>query len=114
MAANPVPCTSCGGAANEPVVDALVFTGIRRLAGAVTFNAAALHPGLQSITLIVLAGEVNISAQDGSDQAAPAGASLSWSVIDTDDSSLTFVTFTGAAGDADFLVSFTYKGTGAG
>lgn len=115
MAVVPLPCANCGGAnAVEPVADALVFTGVRRVAGVVPFNPAVAHPGLQSVMLVVLAGEVNVSAQDGTNQVVPTGASLSWSVSDTDDTSLTFVTFAGVAADADYLVSFTYKATGAG
>lgn len=107
LAADIIPCPA------ENTADALVRTGLRHASGATTINVKALQPGVQSMTLTVLTGFVTASMQDGFGQPIPAGVSLTWSVNDTDDSSLSFGQFTGDV-DSDFIVHWTYKDTSAG
>jgi hypothetical protein len=112
MAVNPVPCADCGSggaAAADPVVNTAVSTGVRRIAGIPVQTLKANHPGLQSVTLVVLAGTVIVTTTDGLNQPIPVGVSLTWSVNDTDDSSLANWTCVGSASEADYLLAFTYK-----
>lgn len=100
----------CGQQADAPVL-----TGVRRLTGSTVIqNLKGEFPGLQSISLSVLAGTVNVAGSSGSSQAIPAGASFTWSVADSDDSSLAAASFAGASAAADYFLVWTYKGTTAG
>lgn len=92
--------------------DTVVSTGIRRVSGVAPLDLKALRPGLQSATLTVFAGEVSAVTSDGTG-VVPTGASVTWSVADTDDSSLAALTLTGDVA-ADYLVAFTYKAAAAG
>lgn len=103
-AANIIPCTAA---------DALVSTGIRRITDATPQTMVADHPGLQSVTITVLAGVVNVSTNDGTAQSVPAGVSLTWSVSDTDDSSLQNWSCQGLT-TPDYLLNYTYKSSVAG
>ena len=94
--------------------DALVSTGVRRVAGVAPQPLKTSFVGLQSVTLTVLAGTVNVTATDGAAQAIPAGVSLTWSVNDTDDSSLQTWSCVGAAADADYVLNWTYKSLAGG
>ncbi|MCA1844555.1 MAG: hypothetical protein LC792_15460 [Actinobacteria bacterium] len=109
----PDPCTNCGSSDGTGTPDAPLLTGVRRFIGLMNaFDLAALHPGLQSVTLVVLTGNpVEVTTSDGAGQPVPAGVSLTWSVADTDDSSLAAMSFNGAGGGGDFLLAFTYKPT---
>jgi hypothetical protein len=102
--------TVCG---NQQETDRTVGTGMRRLGAADgNVNFKTLQPGLQSATLTVLAGAVTASGSDGT-VIVPSGVSLTWSVNDTDDSSLGAVQVTGQPG-SDYIVNYTYKTTAAG
>lgn len=101
--AAPVDCTAA---------DALpgpLSTGVRRITGAAPQDLAAAFPGLQSVSLTVLAGEVQVTMSDGSAVPIPAGASLTWSVAQDTDSALTAAAFTGASAAASYLLNWTYR-----
>ncbi|WP_381792990.1 hypothetical protein [Streptomyces niveus] len=100
----------CGQQADTPVL-----TGVRRLTGSTVIQTLKTEfPGLQSVSLSVLAGTVNVAMSSGSSQPIPAGASVTWSVADNDDSSLAAASFAGASAAADYFLVWTYKGTAAG
>lgn len=100
----------CGQQADMPVL-----TGVRRLTGSTVIQTLKTEfPGLQSVSLSVLAGTVNVAMSSGSSQPIPAGASVTWSVADADDSSLAAASFAGASAAADYFLVWTYKGTAAG
>ncbi|MFF2940179.1 hypothetical protein ACFVSQ_10085 [Streptomyces niveus] len=100
----------CGQQADMPVL-----TGVRRLTGSTVIQTLKTEfPGLQSVSLSVLAGTVNVAMSSGSSQPIPAGASVTWSVNDNDDSSLAAASFAGASAAADYFLVWTYKGTAAG
>lgn len=109
MAVVPVPCNCGGGAADAPL-----STGVRRVAGVAVQQLKADLPGLQSVTLTVLAGTVLVTTTSGVNQQIPTGVSLTWSVSDSDDSSLQNWTAVGSAAEADYLLVFTYKAAAAG
>jgi hypothetical protein len=105
---NPVVCAGEGGGP----VDGPLLTGLIRTTDQTPRNMAADFPGLQSVTLTVLAGEVDVTTSVFGG-AVPAGTSLTWSVADTDDSALAAWSCAGQAG-ADYLLHWTYKPTAAG
>lgn len=104
------PVGQCGTGAG----DALLNTGVRHVTGVAAQNLKTAFPGLQSVTLTVLAGSVLVTATDGVNQSIPTGVSLTWSTNDTDDSSLQAWTAVGSAAAADYLLVFTYKTGAAG
>lgn len=104
----PVEC-SASETADEPLL-----TGIERLAASSTVNYAAVYPGLQSISITVLAGGATVTMTTGTAVPVPAGTSLAWSVADDDDSVLADAEVTATAGTSDVLVHWTYKSTSAG
>jgi hypothetical protein len=104
MTVEPGGC--CGGDSDGCGQCAPVNTAIRRLASAGTFDAATLGT-LQSVTVTVLAGSAAVATNDGTGE-VPAGASLSWSVVNDIDTGLGMLTITTDAGD-DVLVTATYK-----
>ncbi|MFC9604548.1 hypothetical protein ACFTTN_13950 [Streptomyces niveus] len=100
----------CGQQADTPVL-----TGVRRVTGSTVIQTLKTEfPGLQSVSLSVLAGTVNVAMSSGTSQGIPAGASVTWSVNDNDDSSLAAASFAGASAAADYFLVWTYKGTAAG
>ncbi|MFC7791414.1 hypothetical protein [Streptomyces cinereoruber] len=107
--------TVCGQQSDVPVVpDTPVLTGVRRVTGSTTIlNLKSEFPGLQSVSLSVLAGTVNTAGSNGNNQPIPAGSSFTWSVADTDDSSLAAAAFAGASAAADYFLVWTYKATAA-
>ncbi|MFF4900435.1 hypothetical protein [Streptomyces sp. NPDC001068] len=98
-------------AASTP--DAVVSTALYRYTGAGGHDIKALHPGLQSVTLTVLVGTVEVTTAAAAAQAVPAGVTLTWSVTDTDDSVLDVFSVALTAGD-DVLINATYKASAAG
>ncbi|MEV0822527.1 hypothetical protein [Nonomuraea rubra] len=94
--------------------DAAVSTGVQRLTAGQSVNYAANHPGLQSITVTVLAGGATVTMNTGVGVALPAGVALTWSVVDTDDTSLAAAVVAAANPGGDVLVNWTYKATAAG
>lgn len=104
----------CASVLTAPGPDAVLSTGIRRLTGDTAAVALATEfPGLQAVTLSVIAGTVAVTMTDGAAVTVPATTSLSWSVTDTDDSSLGVATFDGLVG-SDYLLHWTWKPTAAG
>ncbi|MEU2487038.1 hypothetical protein ABZ593_20820 [Streptomyces sp. NPDC012617] len=102
--------TVCGQTADAPVL-----TGVRRVTASTTVqNLKTEFPGLQSVSLSVLAGSVNVAMSSGTSQAIPAGASVTWSANDTDDSSLAAAGFAGVTAAADYFLVWTYKAGAAG
>lgn len=100
-----------GGYLGECIEEQFVLHpgGINILAGNTTpVELSNLFPGLQSVSLLVFAGVVEISAFNGVSQ-VPAGASVTWSVNDTDDTVLSSLMFTGTDADTHFYLAFTYK-----
>jgi hypothetical protein len=111
--------TSCAAAAaSTPAppdpADQPVQTGIRRVTGTVVQALVTEFPGLQSVSLAVLADTVHVTMGNGAAQPVPAGATLTWSTNDTDDSSLSVATFAGATAAASYLLNWTWKATVAG
>ncbi|MFJ5890284.1 hypothetical protein [Streptomyces californicus] len=95
--------------------DAPVLTGVRRVTGSTAVqNLKGEFPGLQSVSLSVLAGTVNTAGSSGTSQPMPAGISVTWSVADTDDSSLAAASFAGTSAAADYVLVWTYKAGAAG
>ncbi|MFJ3249066.1 hypothetical protein [Streptomyces sp. NPDC086782] len=102
--------TVCGQETDQPVL-----TGVRRVSASTTVqNLKTEFPGLQSVSLSVIAGSVNVAMSNGTSQPIPAGASVTWSVADTDDSSLAAASFAGVTTAADYFLVWIYKGTAAG
>jgi hypothetical protein len=106
---NPVDCP--GGATIVPA-DEPVMTGLIRATDTTPRNLSADYPGLQSVTLTVITGTVDVTCS-AFGAAVPAGVSLTWSVSDDDDSAVAGWSCTGQAG-ADYLLHWTYKATAAG
>lgn len=100
-----------GACTQPPTPDTVVNTGLNRLTAG-TFDVKAATPGLQSATVTVLAGTAQVTTSSGT-VTIPAGLSLTWSVSDDDDSSLSALSVTAPAG-ADVVTSYTYKATEAG
>lgn len=84
-----------------------VLTDLQPITGAASLNPATGHTGLQSVTLAVLVGTVNVIAPAGT-TAVTAGVTLTWSITSEVDGTLTAPTFTGLAG-ASALVVTTYR-----
>ncbi|MFD0208935.1 hypothetical protein ACFVH9_07345 [Streptomyces hirsutus] len=102
--------TVCGQQPDQPVL-----TGVRRVTGVTTLqNLKTEFPGLQSVSLTVIAGTVNVAMSSGTSQAIPAGASVTWSVADNDDSSLAAASFASVTTAADYFLVWTYKAGAAG
>jgi hypothetical protein len=99
---SPVDCPGDGGTAAAPPV----LTGLVRVTDANPRNLSTDFPGLQSATLTVLAGNVDVAASSFG-ATVPAGASLTWSALDGDSGPLAGWSCTGQAG-ADYLLSWTY------
>lgn len=93
--------------------DTLVSTGVQALAASSTLDVKAAFPGVQSVSVIVRTGTCNATMTTGAAVPLNAGESVSWSVADSDDSSLAAASFTTAAASTALIV-FTYKGTAAG
>jgi hypothetical protein len=104
---------SCSSSMTGPA-DAPVSTGIRRVTGTAPQNLKTEAPGLQSVSVTVLAGVLNVTMSTGAAQAVPAGMTLTWSVADTDDSSLAAASFAGATAATDYVLNWTAKGSADG
>ncbi|MEC3995160.1 hypothetical protein VSR01_17120 [Actinacidiphila sp. DG2A-62] len=92
--------------------DTNVRTGAERFTDNTTpYSPTDAFPGLQSVTLVVLAGDVQVNSGSGP-ALVPAGVSLTWSVADVDDAVIApnGISFTGQPG-SDYIVSFTHKDT---
>lgn len=99
----PVECTV------EDSTPAPLSTGVRAVTGTAAQNLAGAFPGLQSVTLTVLAGAVNVTMTDGAAVPVPAGLTMTWSVAKDEDSALSAATFAGAAAAAQYLLNYTFR-----
>ncbi|MFD5570472.1 hypothetical protein [Streptomyces cadmiisoli] len=102
-----------GGCAAASTPDAVVSTGLRRLAASASLDVKATWPGLQSASVTVLSGTAQVTPTGGPAVAVPAGVTLTWSVADTDDSSLDALAVAAAVA-SDVLINATYKASAAG
>lgn len=84
-----------------------VLSDLQAIAGAVAVNPATGHTGLQSVTLVVLVGTVNVTAPAGV-VAVTAGVTLTWGITSEVDGTLTAPTFLGVAGCSAYVLT-TYR-----
>ncbi|MDX3345885.1 hypothetical protein PV387_03400 [Streptomyces sp. ME02-6987-2C] len=90
-------CSECGP----------VDTGVRSVTGTAAQDLVGEFPDLQSVSLAVLAGVVNVTASDGTDVPIPAGVTLTWSVSKDTDTALAAASFAGADASASYLLNWT-------
>ncbi|MYX39033.1 MULTISPECIES: hypothetical protein [unclassified Streptomyces] len=100
----PVECTVDEDAGPTPL-----STGVRAVTGTAAQDLVAGFPGLQSISLTVLAGAVNVTMTDGSAVPIPAGITMTWSVAKDEDSALAAASFAGASAAASYLLNYTFR-----
>ncbi|MBK3592444.1 MULTISPECIES: hypothetical protein [Streptomyces] len=86
----------------------VVSTGVRAVTGTAPQDLVAEFAGLQSISLAVLAGTVEVTVTDGTAVAVPAGVTLTWSVAKDTDTALAAASFVGADASASYLLNWTY------
>jgi hypothetical protein len=101
----------CGTEGTTP--DAVVSTGIEELGASDTLDVKAGFPGVQSVSVIVRTGTCNVTLSTGAAVPMTAGESATWSVTDTDDSSLAAASFATLV-DSSALIIWSYKPTAAG
>ncbi|PWI15961.1 hypothetical protein DI272_18675 [Streptomyces sp. Act143] len=99
----PVECTA------EDSTPGPLSTGVRAVTGTAAQDLAGSFPGLQSVSLTVLADTVNVTMTDGSAVPIPAGVTMTWSVAKDEDSALAAASFAGASAAAQFLLNYTYR-----
>jgi hypothetical protein len=99
----PVECTAA------ETLPGPLSTGVRAVTGTAAQDIAAAFPGLQSVSLTVLAGTVNATMSDGAAVPIPAGVTMTWSVAQDRDTALTAASFTGASAAANYLLNWTYR-----
>lgn len=100
---NPVECTAAESLPGP------LSTGVRAVTGTAVQDIAGAFPGLQSVTLTVLEGVVNVSMSDGTGVPIPAGVTMTWSVVKDEDTALTVASFTGATAAAGYLLNWTHR-----
>lgn len=99
----PVECTAA------EMLPGPLSTGVRNVTGTAPQDLAAAFPGLQSVSLTVTAGTVNVTMSDGSAVPIPAGVTMTWSVAQEADTALAAASFTGASAASSYLLNWTYK-----
>lgn len=99
----PVECTAA------ELLPGPLSTGVRAVTGTAAQDLAAAFPGLQSVSLTVTAGTVNVTMSDGSAVPIPAGVTMTWSVAQDADAALAAAAFTGATAAASYLLNWTYR-----
>ncbi|MFD8509706.1 hypothetical protein ACFV27_00970 [Streptomyces antimycoticus] len=99
----PVECTAA------EALPGPLSTGVRAVTGTAAQDIAAAYPGLQSVSLSVLAGTVNVTMSDGAAVPIPAGVTMTWSVAQDSDTALAAASFAGAAAGASYLLNWTWK-----
>ncbi|MFI7467435.1 hypothetical protein [Nonomuraea sp. NPDC049646] len=99
----PVECTAA------EALPGPLSTGVRAVTGTAAQNLAGSFPGLQSVSLTVLAGAVNVTMSDGAAVAVPAGVTMTWSVAQDSDTALAAASFAGATAAASYLLNWTYR-----
>jgi hypothetical protein len=101
-------CCGCGCAGADPADGEVVRTGIRHVVNSTDpIDLTALHPRLQSATLLVVGGTVQVTTDDGVQPFAAATLALTWSVQKDTDDNLGTLAFEGSA-DCNYIVNFTY------
>lgn len=100
---SPVECT----AADLP--PSPLSTGVRAVTGTAAQEIAGTFPGVQSVSLTVLAGAVAVTMSDGAAVAVPAGVTMTWSVAQDSDTALAAASFAGATAAASYLLNWTYR-----
>ncbi|MFD5788577.1 hypothetical protein ACFWH1_18385 [Streptomyces sp. NPDC127037] len=99
----PVECTAA------EALPGPLSTGVRAVTGTAAQDIAGIFPGLQSVSLTVLAGTVNATMSDGAAVPIPAGVTMTWSVAQDSDTALAAASFAGAAAGASYLLNWTWK-----
>lgn len=99
----PVECTV------EDTTPGPLSTGVRAVTGTAAQNLAGTFPGLQSISLTVLSGNVLTTMSDGGAVPIPAGVTMTWSVAKDEDSALAAASFAGAAAGSQYLLNYTFR-----
>ncbi|MEV0754958.1 hypothetical protein [Streptosporangium sp. NPDC050280] len=106
MTVEPGGC--CGGDAGSCGDCGPVDTGVRAVTGTTAQDLVAEFPDLQSVSLAVLAGTVNVTTSAGSAVPIPAGVTLTWSVSKDTDTALAAASFAGADPSSSYLLNWTY------
>ncbi|MFI0827288.1 hypothetical protein ACH4Q7_22850 [Streptomyces roseolus] len=96
-------------APEQDAVPAPLNTGVRAVTGVAAQNLAGAFPGVQSVSLTVLADVVNATMTDGAAVPIPAGVTMTWSVAKGEDSALAAASFAGASAAAAYLLNWTYR-----
>lgn len=99
----PVECTAA------EMLPGPLLTGVRAVTGTTPQDLAAAFPGLQSVSLTVTAGTVNVTMSDGTAVPIPAGVTMTWSVAQEADTALAAASFTGATAATSYLLNWTHK-----
>jgi hypothetical protein len=99
----PVECTAA------EALPGPLSTGVRAVTGTAPQNLAGSFAGVQSVSLTVLAGTVNVTMSDGAAVPIPAGVTMTWSVAQDSDTALAAASFAGAAAGASYLLNWTWK-----
>ncbi|WP_329361190.1 hypothetical protein [Streptomyces sp. NBC_01483] len=99
----PVECTAA------EALPGPLSTGVRAVTGTAAVNLASAFPGVQSVSLTVLAGTVNVTMSDGASVPIPAGVTMTWSVAKDSDIGLAAAAFAGATAASQYLLNWTYR-----
>ncbi|MCX4458672.1 hypothetical protein OOK58_42955 [Streptomyces sp. NBC_01728] len=99
----PVECTAA------EVLPGPLSTGVRAVTGTTVQNLASAFPGVQSVSLTVLAGTVDVTMSDGTSVPIPAGVTMTWSVAQDSDTALAAAVFAGATAASQYLLNWTYR-----
>ncbi|MEU3782719.1 hypothetical protein [Streptomyces sp900129855] len=99
----PVECTAAD------VLPGPLSTGVRNVTSTAAQDIAAAFPALQSVTVTVLSGSVNVTMSDGTSVSIPAGVSMTWSVAQDSDTALAAASFAGATAGTNYLLNWTWK-----
>ncbi|MFF3654876.1 hypothetical protein [Streptomyces olivochromogenes] len=99
----PVDCTAA------EALPGPLSTGVRAVTGTAAVNLASTFPGVQSVSLTVLAGTVNVTMSDGANVPIPAGVTMTWSVAQESDIALAAAAFAGATAASQYLLNWTYR-----
>jgi hypothetical protein len=99
----PVECTAA------EALPGPLSTGVRAVTGTAVQNLASTFPGVQSVSLTVLAGNVDVTMSDGTSVPIPAGVTMTWSVAQDSDTALAAAAFAGATAASQYLLNWTYR-----
>ncbi|MFC7721099.1 hypothetical protein [Nonomuraea recticatena] len=99
----PVECTAA------EALPGPLSTGVRNVTGTAVQDLAAAFTDVQSVSLTVLAGSVNVTMSDGTSVPVPSGVTLTWSVARDSDTALAASSFAGATAASNYLLNWTYR-----